>query len=754
MTLLCLTTGLLLSSGAVAPAPVANGGYYRFPALHNEVVVFVAEGDLWKVPVSGGPATRLTTHLAEETNPAISPDGRTIAFTARYEGPAEVYTMPIEGGLPKQHSWEGVGATVVGWTPDGRILYMTRRYATLPNAQLVAVQPGTNERTLVPLAQAADGSYDRGGALYFTRLPWQGSYTKRYKGGTVQNVWKWNGQTGSRAGGQVDEAVPLTSDYRGTSKNPMWWNGRVYFASDRTGQKECSGSGVSAKCDWRAGVMNLWSMREDGSDVQQHTAHTDYDIQSPALHDGRIVYQQGADLWLVDVRGNAAIALKAASGSAPAAAPASGQPQRLNITLASDAEHLRDRWVKRPIEWLNDFHVSPNGDRVTLIARGQLFIAPVGTGGRMVEFLGQSATRYREAHFLPDGKSLIVLSDKSGEVELWKVAANGAGEPEQLTRDAKILRWDAFPSPDGKFIAHHDKNQELFVYDVASKRDRRIAQNANGGFRDLRWSPDSKYLAYSASAPNQLSRVWAYDLAGNKNVPLTSDRYDSYGGTWSSDGNWLYFVSDRTFNSSVFSPWGSRQPEPYFDDQSRIYAVQLRAGAKWPFAQKTELDSDTTGGVGERGRGEGSAAAPAAVAAAVDFERALTRVFEVPVPAGNYGALQTDGKRLYYVSREERNTGGKTTIQSLEISSTGKPEEFTADVGGFELSADGKKMLFRKQNDLYVVPAGAKAPASLTESRLDLSGWTFALERKDELQSLFVDAWRLERDYFYDPDMH
>src|SRR5262245_4376303 len=172
MTLLCLTTGLLLSGGSVAPVPAAAAGYYRFPTLHNDVVVFVAEGDLWRGSTSGGTATRLTTHLAEETNPAISPDGRTVAFTARYEGPAEVYSMPIEGGLPKQHSWEGVGATVVGWTPDGRILYTTRRYSTLPNAQLVAVQPGTNERTLVPLAQASDGSYDRAGVLYFTRLPW------------------------------------------------------------------------------------------------------------------------------------------------------------------------------------------------------------------------------------------------------------------------------------------------------------------------------------------------------------------------------------------------------------------------------------------------------------------------------------------------------------------------------------------------------------------------------------------------------
>ncbi len=504
--------------------------------------------------------------------------------------------------------------------------------------------------------------------------------------------------------------------------------------------------------------MNVWSMKDDGTDVRQHTFHNDYDVQSLALHEGKIVYQQGADLWLVDVSGNAA-ALKATGTSAPAPAPA--QPTRLNITLASDRDHLRDRWVKRPIEWLTDWNISPNGDRVTLIARGQLFIAPVGPGGRMIEYRGQSATRYRKAHFLPDGKSLVVLSDQSGEVELWKLAANGVGEGEQLTKDAKILRWDAYPSPDGKYIAHYDKNQELFVYDVARRSDRRIVRNTYGGFLNIRWSPDSKYVTYSAVAPNQLTQVFVYDVASNKETALTSDRYDSYGATWSADGNWLFILSDRTFNSSVGAPWGSRQPEPYYDDQTKLYGVQLRPGAKWPFALKTELDPDTARRVtsdegrvtNDTGRGAAGQTAPAPTPAP-SLEGALTRLFEVPVPAGNYSALATDGKRLYYVSREERNVGGKTSIQSLELTNSAKPEEFAADVGGFELSADGKKMLIRKAADLYVVPAGAKAPANLTESKVNLDGWTFALERTDELQSLFVDAWRLERDYFYDPGMH
>src|SRR5205807_10035758 len=227
---------LLVTVVALSPrAPVpATRGYYRFPAVHGDTVVFTAEGDLWLATLRGGVATRLTTHPGPETNAAISPDGATLAFSATYEGPTEVYTMPIAGGLPTRRTWEG-GALVVGWTPQGQVLYATRAYSTLPNTQLATIDLPTGARSVVPLAQASDGSYDPSGkTLYFTRLPFQGSHTKRYQGGTAQNLWKYT------AGEK--EAVLLTADYRGTSKAPLWWNHRVYFVSDRDG------------------TMNLWSM--------------------------------------------------------------------------------------------------------------------------------------------------------------------------------------------------------------------------------------------------------------------------------------------------------------------------------------------------------------------------------------------------------------------------------------------------------------------------------------------------------------
>jgi Tol biopolymer transport system component len=419
LALLALVVALTIPVGAQKP----QLGYYRFPALWGDTIVFTAEGDLWRVSASGGVAERLTTHPAEESRPAISPDGKLLAFSASYEGPVEVYTLPLEGGLPVRQTHDASRASVVGWMPDGEILYATQRYSTLPNTQLVRLNPRTGARAVIPLAQASDGAYDtKGATLFFTRLPFQGSHTRRYKGGTAQNLWKY---TGPEA-----EAVPLTADYPGTSKTPMPWQGRVYFVSDRDG------------------TMNLWSMDERGGDLGQHTKHRDFDVQSPSLSRGRIVYQLGADLRLFDI---------ATSADRP-----------VPITLVSDFDQLRERWVKTAVDWITSAHLSPDGDRVALTARGQVFVAPAQQG-RIVEATRNKLVRYRNARFFPDGQSVLSLSDESGEVEFWRIPANGVGPSSKLTSDAKVLRFDGLPSPDGNFIAHHDKDQQLWVFDVAMR---------------------------------------------------------------------------------------------------------------------------------------------------------------------------------------------------------------------------------------------------------------------------------------------
>ena len=418
---------LLLLLFLIVPVTLnASGtlGYYRFPAIHDDTIVFTAEGDLWVAGAGGGMARRLTTHPGLETNAEISPDGSLIAFSAQYEGPTEVYTMPVSGGLPVRRTFEGETALVSGWTPDGRILYSTYKFSTLPNMQLAVIDLKTGSIEPVPLAQASDGTYGGDGALYFTRLPFQGSQTKRYTGGTAQNLWKF--------GPGKDEAVPLTAGYTGTSKAAMWWDGRVYFVTDRDG------------------TMNIWSMDESGGDLRQQTFHSGWDISHPSLHNGRIVYQRVADLFLYDIGKN--------------------EDTRLDITLASDFDQTRERWVKDPVNYMTSLGISSDASRIVMTARGLVFTAPVKEG-RLVQVTRKNSVRYRNASFMPDGKSILALSDESGELEFVKIDAGGSGMEEALTSDGKVFRYAGVQSPDGKYFVYDDKDYELWLYDIGKEEE-------------------------------------------------------------------------------------------------------------------------------------------------------------------------------------------------------------------------------------------------------------------------------------------
>jgi tricorn protease len=695
----------------VLPVSAAPLGYYRQPALHKDTLVFVSEGDLWKVSVKGGVATRLTTHAGEEGLPAISPDGKTVAFTAQYEGPTDVYSMPLTGGPPRRHTFDGAGVAYIGWAPGGKLLVATNAHSTLPNHQLLTIDVGakSQRRSLIPLAQAADGCYDEGGkVLFFTRLPFQGSHTKRYKGGTAQNLWKFT------AG--ADEAVPLTAKYAGTSKSPMWWQGRVYFVSDRDG------------------TMNIWSMRPDGADLTQHTKHRGWDVASPSLSAGRIAYQLGADIHVHDI--------------------AAKTDRKVPITLDSDLDQTRERWVKEPTDYLSAAHLSPSGDRVALTARGRAFVAP-HRRGRLVEAPHKEGVRYRDARFMPDGKSLLVLSDQSGEVELWKLPANGVGKGEQLTTDGEVLRVSAVPSPNGKFIAHTDKNQRLYLYDVEKKQNKLLDESKIAEFAGLTWSPDSAWLAYVAYADNFFQRIKLCRISTGAITHVTSDRFDSYAPAFSPDGKWLYLLSDRNLRSVVSSPWGNYQPEPFLDKKTRIYHLALRRDQRSPFDPPSELETDKekkeeNGKDEKKPKKKAKSSVPAVT---IDLAGIETRLYPVPVPAGNYRSLQVNDKGLFWLS----SAIGKeqSSLESVAFARQDVEVKTVADsLSRFELSRDGKKLLIHKSKGSLAIVDASPAAATLKGKSVDLSGWSLSIVPREEWRQMFDEAWRLERDYFYDRGMH
>jgi len=717
--------------------PSTRPGYYRYPAIHGDTIIFTAEGDLWTVSAKGGEAKRLTSNPGEELLAAISPDGKTVAFSAQYEGPMDVYTMPVDGGLPQRRTWNGATG-MAGWTPDGRVLVSTTRYSTVPDSKLVAIDI-SGKYEIVPLLQAAEGAFTPDGkTLFFTRLERQPSQTKRYQGGTAESIWRY--EAGS-------EAVSLTSDFAGTSHNPMFWNGRVYFLSDRDG------------------VMNIYSMDREGHDLNQHTHHKGFDVQYAAMSDGRMVYQCGADLWLLDLN--------------------AGQDAIVPITLVSDFDQLRDHWVKKPLEYLTGAHIAPDGSAAVFTARGEVFTLPV-LSGRIVKVAGNSGIRYREARYMPDGKSIVAISTQTGETEFWKYPANGIGTPEQWTNDGKVLRWEGLPSPDGHWLAHRDKDQQLWLYDIKTKQDKRIAQSMVDDFSDLTWSPDSQWLAYAEVATNTFSQIKVLNVNTGAITAMTSDRYNSGNPAWSTDGKWLYFLSDRMLKTTVSSPWGPRQPDPNFDRSLKIYELALTPGLRSPFTPADELHAEQPAKAEEmkpekpgdtKKKEEDKKAAekkptdekkageekkpeekkPSTVN--IDFTNIASRLREVPAPAGNYSSLQATDKRLCWTDRDG-DMPPKQALACIDIANKGEaPETVMTDVKGFEISQDRKKMLVAKTEDFLIIDSDAKAsgladPKVIGKAKIDMSKWTIMTNPRVEYHELFLDAWRLERDYFYDRNMH
>ena len=700
-TLVIAVASILLTVRGAAQTPSGSLGFYRSPDIRGETIVFAAEGDLWTVPVTGGLARRLTSHAAEESSPTISPDGGTLAFTARYEGPAALYTMPLTGGATLRRTFDGDAANATTWTPDGKLVYTTVNYAGIPKPGMVQLDLRNGTRSLVPLAGASEGTFDATGrTLFFVRPAFHNNVTKRYTGGTARDIWKFT------AG--ATEAVELTGDYNGESHSPMWWNNRVYFISDRDG------------------TMNVWSMNEDGSDTRQLTRHSGWDVRGAELDRGRIVYQLGADLWLLDV--------------------ATGQTRMVPITLASDLDQLRENWVSDPMDYLTATHISNDGDRVALTARGRIFVAPVKTG-RFVTASRKDSVRYRDAVFMPDGKSLLAISDESGELEFARVPANGVGNDQALTRNGNILKFRGIPSPDGKWIAWDDNNRDLWVMDLETRATRKVSENREG-IGTFSWSPDGRWLAYMMSARNSFQQIKIFSTESGRSVPLTSDRTNSYAPAWDPKGDFIYFLSDRNLQTLVGAPWGNRRPEPYFDKEIEVYQVALRAGIRSPF-----MPDDETNRPAPAPQRTDSSATPVRQVR-IDLQNLPLRIRRVPVASGNYGWLAVNADALFLTSAAS-GANAKTDLVSLKLTNEKQePIVMVDDIRNAQMSGNGKKILIHKGANLHVIDARPVKVASINESRVDLTGWTFPIDTRNDFRQIFVDAGRLERDWFYDPNMH
>ncbi|MBN1387409.1 MAG: PDZ domain-containing protein [Bacteroidales bacterium] len=690
---------LFLSTATAAVSQ--QKGYYRSPAISGNEVVFTAEGDLWKFDLVSKNTQRLTTDHGMELQSAFSRDGKYIAFIGEYEGPSEVYIIPSTGGKPRRLTWEENSPQISQWTGDGKILYSTNYYSTLPSAQLLELDPESAASTLIPLAQADQGTFTDEGELVFTRLRKQSSHTKRYIGGTAQSIWKFDGN---------NEAVHLTADYEGTSKDPMYYNGRIYFLSDRDG------------------TMNIWSMNKSGEDMRQHTFSSGWDLYEADMDNGRIVCQKGADILLYDIN--------------------TDKEEILDIELFSDFDQKHIQWITDPDSKITSVNISHNGEDVVITSRGRVFNFPVN-GERWSEITRKYGIRYEDASFSADSDDILMLSDESGEFEIWKAGHLGLDKPGQVTSGSANLITGYSVSPDEKYIAFAEKDNRLMLFDKNTDKSAIIDENDFSGFMEpFSWSHDNKWIAYVNSADNRNRVIKLYNVDEEKSYVVSTDRLDSYNPRFSTDGRWLYFISDRTFNNQVGSPWGSRQPEPYFERTAKIYALALDGEAEFPFLEQNELKQEEKEKENAKGKEKEKENA-----GKIDFDGMEGRLYEVPAAAADYRDLYVTENHLVWMQSSAGSRGG--TVQSLKITNEpdNKPKTLANGISSFSVSGDGKKILLRNRSGIYVMETSAPK-LDTSKHKLEIRNWAFNIDPVEDWKQMFKDAWRMERDYFYDPGMH
>ena len=715
---------------AVAIPAAAQTKLLRFPDIHGDKVVFTYAGDLWTASAGGGTAVRLTAHPGLELFAKFSPDGQWIAFTGQYDGDEQVYVIPAVGGVPRQLTYFptqgplpprwGYDDQVYGWTPDGKdVIFRTLRDGwDLGQGRLYEVPVSGGLPTPLPMPESGAGDLSPDGRMIvYSPLFRDFRAWKRYQGGWAEDLWTFDLAS--------HEAHNLTSNPF-TDRDPMWIGDRIYFASDRSG------------------TLNLYTVKPDGSDLQQLTHSTTWDVRWPSSdHQSRIVYEQDGELHVYGIR--------------------DGSDRKLDIFVPDDQLAARPRH-QSVARWIEDFGLSPDGARAVFVARGDVFTAPAEHGPTR-NLTHSSNAHDRAARWSPDGRKIAFVSDMTGEDELYLIDQDGRGAPERLTTNGDMMKYTPVWSPDSKRLAFSDKAGRLWVLEIASKGLTQVAHDSGGYIGDQSWSPDSRWLAFSMSHATGYNAIWIWGVGEAAPRQVTGTLNNSVEPVFDPEGKYLFFFSDREYHPQLSSlEWnfaGNRS--------TGIFALALRKDVPSPFPpQDDEVKVDTSAGAsaaptpaaaGARGRRPAADTAKPApkgpVQVAIDFDGLGERVTPVPVPADNYSGLEVVKGNLVYAKRPAnyygREPGSEASLMIFNLEDR-KATALAEGIGGYALSPDGAKVLVRQGRDFNLYDASPKGASS--KKTVSTAGLQADIVPQQEWAEIFEEVWRRFRDFFYVPNMN
>ena len=713
---------LALTASAWAPGDAqAQTKLLRFPDIQGDQVAFCYAGDLWRASTDGGTAVRLTSHPGQELFPKFSPDGRWIAFTGQYDGDEQVYVMPTEGGTPRQLTYYpasgplpprwGYDQQVYGWTPDGeRIVFRSVRDAdggrTENGLYTVGVEGGLPVK--LPMPTSGAGDFAAGGKrLVYSPLFRDFRSWKRYQGGWAQDLYIFDLKS--------HDAKKIAASDR-TERDPMWIEDAIYFVSDRDG------------------TLNLYSYDTGSEAVKQLTKERTWDVRwASSDNRSQIVYELNGELHVHDT--------------------ASGKDRKISITVPDDGISMRPS--RYPAHHnIEDWELSPKGERALFVARGDIFTAPIENGPTR-NLTNSSDAHDKWARWSPDGRTIAFISDRTGEEQVYLIDQDGSGDAEALTDDFRGQLNAPAWSPDGKHLAVSDKDGKLWVIDVETGSKKEIADEERGGVFDYEWSPHGGHLAFSLSDPSNYNSLHIWSVADGELRRITGEYTNEYSPSWDPEGNYLFYIGERSHAPQISTvEWnyaGNRR--------DGLFALALRSDVTNPFGPRSdevtleeEEEEDSDGeedGDDDSGKEEEE---PAYLE--IEFAGLADRVIRVPVDSDNYGGLTAVEGYLVYVSSGAPFYGrGSYAQPSIHIFDIEEREDSTLvdDSGSYALSGDGKKILVREGDSYSLYDVQPDATDSKTVST---SGLMVDRVPAQEWATIFDEVWRRFRDFFYVRNMH
>ena len=691
----------------------------RFPDVHGDKVVFVAGEDIWIAPVQGGVAARLTTHDGEETSPKFSNDGSLIAFTAEYDGNADVYVMDAYGGNIRRVTFHPGFDAVIGWDPvRNKIMFTSSRNSFGGFTRLFLIDPDGTGLEEVPLPEVAQAAFSSDGKqIAFAKVSVDGRTWKRYRGGLAPDIFIYDFATKKEINISNSDAI---------DSNPMWIGDTVYFVSDRDR------------------VLNVWAYDTKTEKLVQVTKHTEkeYDVRRPSMGGAHIVYELGGDLYLLDT--------------------ASGASARIPVEVRADTPELRP-YLKSVDGFVTEAHSSPDGKTALLVARGELFTVPRKEGITR-NLTGTSGARDKDAVWSPDGATIAFVSDADGEYNLYTIDAAGASAPRKLTdfRDGyrHALRW----SPDGKKIGFTDQTLTLYFIDVATKKiatvDKAEYENVDisldlKDIYDYCWSPDSRWIAYSKMDESLVGKIYIYSLETSKTRCISDGEFNDFHPAFSTDGARLFFVSNRRFDP-VFCDF---EWEMVYKKLAGIYSVTLRKDGAPLFpvlpAKEEPAERRERRRRNRRPRGQTRRRTNRRRSSSRSTSTASSgRVETFPLPRGNYRFLAANDQNLFYLNKDEGDFNrfefrDPRPFDLYSFSFADKKEsKVIPAINEYELSGDGSTIVYRGFAETGMIDAAAKESSG---EAIDLADLKMHLDPLDEWRQIFNESWRMERDLYYEP---